>query len=329
MSSTMSQPGATPIPDSLVAQLLETLPDAGSTDPGRVRVRYLDVYSNDLAEVRLPDGRTLMVKRGRYGWARSRYEVSRRASGLLRDRRAAVVPEPLPIPEGLDDRPLEAYWRIDLPTLQEAWPRLSAAQRERALRSWGRLLRRVHQIHLPGHGPLTDDALVGSLQATLRADLEERLLPAVWAEWPEGSEPVERLLGALPSLAAAVGDRPAVLIHHDMHMGNVLCEPDDQGVRCVGLLDLETCRAGLAEADLAGAEVHHGPLFSQPLAAGWTQLLHQGYDAALHPLALDFYRSYHLANMGFYSALVGHHEHAAEVGAALRAGIASLEARAA
>lgn len=130
---------------------------------------------------------------------------------------------PLPLPDGLDERPVEAYWRISLPTLEELWPGLSPAEREGALRSLGGLIRRVHDVRLPGHGPL----------------------------------------------------------------------------------------------------------FCHPLPEGWARWLREGYGSEPEPFALAFYRAYHLANLGYYSALVGHGEHAREVARALDAEVRALPAAAA
>lgn len=326
MSLTLAHPLATPLPDRLVADLLHRVaPDA--RDAGEVAVHCHDVHSNDVAELRFPDGRTLMVKRGRFPWAGERFQTSRIASELLRERGSVVAPAPLPLPDGLDERPVEAYWRISLPTLQEVWPGLSPREREEALRSLGRLIRRVHDVHLPGYGPLQAAASTPTpLRDPLHEDLAGRLLPAVYADWPEGAWAVESLVEAVPVLAARLAEREASLVHNDLHLGNVLCEAGPDGVRCTGLLDLESAGAAPPESDLAVAQVHHGPLFCQPLPEGWFRWVLEGYGADPEPFALSFYRAYHLANMGYYSALVGHGEHAGEVARTLREEVEALRA---
>lgn len=327
MSVIQPHPHATPLPDRLVEALLHRVADRPEGEG--VAVRFHDVHSNDVAELRFADGRALMVKRGRYPWVAERFETSRLASELLRERGDAVVPAPLPLPDGLDERPVEAYWRISLPTLEELWPGLSPGEREGALRSLGSLIRRVHDVRLPGHGPLQVAARTPvSLSDHLHADLAERLLPAVASGWPEAVAAVEALVEAVPALAERLGGRQAALVHNDLHLGNVLCEAGAEGVRCVGLLDLEAAGAAPPEADLAVAEVHHGPLFCHPLPEGWPRWLREGYGSEPEPFALAFYRAYHLANMGYYSALVGHGVHAREVARALDAELRALPAAA-
>lgn len=319
MNEMPHQPAAAPLPEALLQRLLKEVAP-GPEEIGEVR--FHGAHSNDLAEVRLRDGRTLMVKRGRHPWAAERFETSRRAAALVRQHRAAVVPEPLPLPQGVDERPVEAYWRIARPTLAEIWPALSPSGQRRALRSWGRLIRRIHAVELQGYGPLGREPRADDLAEHLRADLQDRLLPAVYSEWPDAAWPLERLLTLLPgALPEGVG---ACLVHNDLHAGNVLCELVDGEPRCIGLLDLETAVAAPPESDLAIAELHHGALFGQPLPTGWRHWLREGYGREPDARVLAVYRASHLANLGFYSALVGHEEHAALVADALHAEVDAL-----
>lgn len=321
MEQVLAQPGAAPLSRELVTALLRSV--GAPAEPADVTFR--NQHSNDFAEIRSRDGRTLIAKRGRYEWSEARFQTSRAASELLRTQVPVVAPRPLPLPRGLDPRPVEAYWRIDLPTLQEVWPELNASQREQALRSWGALMARVHSIRLPGCGPLLQ-ARQGShsLVTFLRADLGARLLPAIMGEWPEAVELAEALLGAVEQIPARNLHPGGRFLHGDLHMGNVLCERTGGEVRCVGLIDLETALAGPPECDLANLGVHHGALFDQPLEGEWYRQVLAGYGAEPDPWLLAFFRTYHLLNMGFYSALIGHHWHAGQVAAAARAEVAHL-----
>ncbi|HEX2207478.1 MAG TPA: aminoglycoside phosphotransferase family protein [Longimicrobium sp.] len=322
MPEILSQPDATPIPESLVRALLPVA--APGIQQRHVRVRFLDAHSNDVAEVSVPDGRVLMVKRGRYPWSAARLRASRMAANLLRTV-GVRVPQPIDVPDGADLRPVEAYWRIEHPTLQERWPALSAARRRQALRSLGRLLRRVHAVPAGRHGPLGTDDGAGSLAAHLEADLGSRLLPAVQGVWPAAAPHLERLIGRARELEERLAGAPAVLLHGDVHLGNVLCDESDGTVRCVGLLDLEGAAGGPPESDLAIAQVHHGTLFTAPLPRGWFRTLMRGYRGEPDPFGLGYYRAVHLANMGFHSALVGHGVHAADVAAALAREVETLD----
>jgi aminoglycoside phosphotransferase (APT) family kinase protein len=294
------------------------------------RIVLHDQHSNDVAEVGFGDGRTLVVKRARFDWAARRFESSKLASHLLLQRAGIIAPAPLEVPADFDELPVEAYWRIPLPTLKEVWPGLRTEERPAVLRSWGVLIRRVHSVSLPGYGPLQRATRgAASLERFLQDDLGERLLPAAWGIWPGGALAIEQLRALVPAVVGRVGQRPSCLVHNDQHMGNVLCQREAGVVRCMGLLDLEAAFAGPPEADLANAEVMHGPLFEQQLPGSWFRHVRAGYGAPLDPVALAFFRAYHLLNMGLHSAIVGHDEHAGRVAAAALAAAAAARAQAA
>jgi hypothetical protein len=104
---------------------------------------------------------------------------------------------------------------------------------------------------------------------------------------------------------------------------NVLCRLQGRGYRCVGFLDLEAAWAGPPEADVAVAELIHGPLFA-PLPAGWTEEFRRGYRTSLDAASLAFYRGLHLSNLGYHAALTGLDAHAADVLTAVRVTAATL-----
>lgn len=301
-----------PFPEKLIDSLLTDL-DAQTAEAEPCGLTVSEEYSNDLAEIRFSDGRTLMVKRARARWAAPRFDASRRAAKLLRERCGIVAPEHFPVPIGPDRLACHAYWRIPLPTLKDVWPQIPPRLRPDVLRSWGELIGRIHEPTLPGFGPFERIARTPSpLAAFLEDDLVRRLGPAVTDVWPEGLEALQQLIEAIPAVAARAGDT-AVVVHNDMHMENVLCEVGSAAVRCVGVLDLEAAFAGPPEADLAMAEVLHGRLFAQPLEPEWLEPVLEGYGRPLEPRILAFFRAYHLLNLGFHAALVGHEEHARDV----------------
>jgi aminoglycoside phosphotransferase (APT) family kinase protein len=280
---------------------------------------------NDVRELRVPGGRSLIVKRARHAWAAPCFRAARLAARLLRRRTGIVAPDHVPAPEVIAGRAIEAYWRLPLPTLRELWPRIPDRMRERTLRSWGELLRRVHSVKLQGHGPLEQDARTApSLAVFLAGDIGERLAPAAAAAWPRGAALARTLAASVPDLARRVGDRPPVLVHNDLHMGNVLCAEQGRGIRCVGVLDLEWAIAGPPESDLARVQVLHGALFGQPLDGPWFEVVLAGYRDPLDAFALTFYRAYHLLNLGYHAALAGHDGHAAAVRRAVARELAGL-----
>jgi aminoglycoside phosphotransferase (APT) family kinase protein len=317
-----SPPRAPVLPkdDSLLAALAAVR--ARWPDARPLSVTRCERHTNPRLEVRYEDGRTLVVKRGQAEWVRQRFSASGAACGLLRRRTGVVAPEPIPLPVSDLQPPLEVYWKVELTPLADVWPGLDAAARARALRDWGRLLRRVHRVRPRGHGALPHaERAAGSLEAHLAADLGERLLPAVRQTWPGGVDVLEALIDAVPAVASRAG--APVLLHGDPHQGNVLCRVEDTKVRCVGVIDLEAAWSGPPEADVAVAELIHGPLF-HPLPAGWTAEFRRGYGEALDAAALAFYRAMHLANLGYHAALTGLHGHAADVLGAARAAVFEL-----
>lgn len=305
--------------DAVLAALAEQLEDA---EPSEVAVR--GEHSNDIAEVRFADGRTLMVKRAAAEDAGARFRTSRVASELLRKEAGVMAPRHLELPLRLDGRPIEAYWRIPYPTLKRLWPELAEDERAEALREWGRLLARIHRIELPGHGELLETGERGyDLAEFLVRDLEERLRPSVERGWPAALDGVDRLIARIPDVARRIGERGAVLVHNDLWTGNVLCDTT-RGLRCIGVLDLEDAFAGPPGADLAKTAVLHGPLFGYELGGDWFDRVLDGYGRSVDAGAVAFFRAYHLVNMGFHAAIVGYEDHARDVARSLAAEIDAL-----
>jgi aminoglycoside phosphotransferase (APT) family kinase protein len=301
---------STRLEDDVLAAALAAV-EARWPDARPLAVTAAERHTNPRLEVRYRDGRTLVVKRGEAEWVRQRFAASGAACGLLRRRTGVIAPEPVPLPATDLQPPLEVYWKVELTTLADAWPVLDSSGRTRALRDWGRLLRRIHRVRPRGHGALPRaERTAGSLQGHLATDLGDRLLPAVRQTWPEGVDVLEALVDAVPAIAARAGE--PVLLHGDPHQANILCELEGRKIRCTGVIDLEAAWGGPPEADVAVAELIHGPLF-RPLPDGWTAEFRRGYGEVLDGAALAFYRAMHLANLGYHAALTGLHAHAADV----------------
>lgn len=313
---------------------VETMPEwvrgvvdgvAAEVSPGnRVRVRRVLGSSNELVELGFDEDRVLMVKRGRHDWVQEMFDTAAAASELLRSRTDMTVPRPLSV-DSDPSNPLQAYWRIQLPTLGALWAELSESERDDALLSLGGLIRGLHRVELPGWGSLLDlDTGDGALERYLRRDLSERLLPAVHSSWPEGVRTLEQLIDAIPAVAARTSGEQGTLSHSDVHLQNVLCSRTADGAECVGLLDLDNCRSLPPESDLASFHTLHGPLFNQELPEPRHAALREGYGAPLDPVLLAFFRASHLANLGFHSALVGDDIHAGWVAEALSTEVDAL-----
>lgn len=283
-------------------------------------------HSNDVGRIELDDGRVLMVKVGRFDWTAPRFRAERLAARRLCTQ-GIVVPRHLDVSEEVDGWPVLCYWRIALSTLATVWGTESDPDYGGALREWGRLLRRVHAVPAEACGPLSsDDSCRDAIGDYLAGDLADRLGPAVGHRWREGLVPLNTALELLPELRRRLDDAPTVLLHGDPHAGNVMVRSEGDGVKCDGLIDLETAAGGPRELDLAHALVLHGPLFTQELPEGWFEHLVEGYGISLDPFALRWFAVYHLLNLGFFSALVGDHEHARLVAAEAARRAADLQA---
>ncbi|MEW5930113.1 MAG: aminoglycoside phosphotransferase family protein [Gemmatimonadota bacterium] len=316
------QPGGAHIPADLVSTILRSAMGPGAEPPSFTLANH-GQFSNDLAEATLPDGRRMIVKRGRHAWCAERFDTARRAAGLF-GAAGITTPGSVSLPAELSRLAVDAYWRIELPTLAELWPELGPDERRSAMRSLGRLMRRAHTARLRGHGELR--AALGEarpLSQALAEDLGGRLMPAARAGWPEGVPLVDRLLAAIPEVARRAAEA-GVLLHGDLHMGNVLCERAGGAVTCTGMLDLECAHAGPAESDLARLSVMHTDLFGMPAGGPWLEWVREGYEGEVDPVVYGFYVAYHLVQLGFHSAVLGHHEHAASVAAAARSAAAAL-----
>lgn len=323
MQDAFIQPDASQIPAALVSAILDHTPGAGAVSLSPTLIHHY-AFSNDLAEVRLDDGRRLIIKRGRYPWSPAGFRTARLAGKLLREKADILTPASLDLPPQLDARPLQAYWRIDRPTLAELWPHLQAAERREAMVSLGQLIRRVHDLGAAGHGDLIAAlGCVQSLSQVLAEDLGGRLMPAVSTEWPEAASLVELLLQMIPQVVRRTATE-GVMLHGDLHMANVLCERDGGMVRCVGLLDLECAHAGPPESDLARLAVIQTDLFQMPIEGPWLDWVIEGYAGPMNPLVFHFYAIYHLVGLGYHSASIGHDVHAEHVAAAAHEAAARL-----
>jgi aminoglycoside phosphotransferase (APT) family kinase protein len=296
--------------ETLIAEIskqLQSSAEEGARAPEICEVFSISGHSNNILYVNLDDGRSLIVKQSRFEWAGPRFENARRSCTLLRREGQLEVPKHVNLHVQPEHRPVLAYWFIPLPVLKDLWPELSHRQRIEVLRSMGQMLREAHQVKMPHFGALTDDATVfDSIQAYMQHELQVRLKPALWAEWPEASPIADRLTDLVEVLTKP--DEGATLVHNDLHLGNVLCKVEKEDVRCVGLLDFESAAAGWPESDLASAIILHDPLFAGEYpGSNWLdnfdEYLLEGYGDTPDAGVLTFFKVYHLLNLGFFSAL--------------------------
>lgn len=309
---------ATPWTETLVARLLPLLVEAGEIgDAEEVEeVDHIAAHSNDLLELRLP-GRSLMVKRGAEDWSGPRFRGAREAARMLAPT-DIVAPRHLDVPTRTEDGSVLAWWRIPMSTVAAGWPSLSDAERHTLLESCGRLLRRLHDVTVPGHGHLADVTEDGGTSAGrfLRRDLAERLGPVLEGEWPDAVPARDVLLEQVPRVADRVGQ--ARLVHGDPNLSNLLWEEEGGAPRCRGVLDLEAAMGGPPEVDLAYVQLVHSPLLAGTPAEGWMRSVLEGYGARPDPVLMVFFHAYHLLNIGLHEALRGDEHHAAELAVAVR-----------
>ena len=276
--------------------ILESVDPGASKRVSRVMVRQR--RTNLVSEIHLTDGRALIVKQGRSDAAPMRFATAHAASILLR---GAGIEMPLTqiLP---DDETVLVYWCIDRATLHDTWATASGTRRRRLLESWGVLLDRLHAFELRGFGPLSDPVLrrphAGEF---LRDDIEQRLLALLQADLPDAVESAR----ALASFAAQLPATRSVVVHNDVFDQNVLCDDD----RCTGLIDFEDAFAGPPEADFAKLELLHGPLFGQPWAGDWLDIIRDTYTGALDEQVTAAFRCHALLNMSWHGVTIGLREH--------------------
>lgn len=306
--------------EELVPEILDRVAEPEATVGHEVRRR--DRHSNQVLEVHLRDGRILVIKAGIGPGAMARFRTSAHAARLARDRAGLAAPRHLAVRD-LGERPVLVYWWLPGPTLEELLAGAGDAERRRLLVDWGELVARLHGIALPAYGPLPPPQVKTTLGEFLERDLGERLAGAVAHHLPEGSPTLDRLLDAVRETEARCRG-PATLVHCDLFDRNVLCRDDGGEARCVGLLDFEDAFAGPAEADLAKAEVLHGPLFGQPWDPSWLEPFLEGYGRSPEGFLVGYFRAWHLLNMGFHAALSGWQDHALQVARVAAAEVGSL-----
>lgn len=322
MQPDFAQPDASPIPQHLVRTILTGLLDREDAVPTFTLSQHNE-FSNDLAVATLADGRRLVVKRGRYPGSAKRFETAHRAAAFFA-KIGVAVPVPVTLPGAQDGFPLDAYWRIERPTLAESWPQLDAVRRRSAMRSLGELIRRSHRRRFRGHGEFrVAHGLAQPISQVLAEELGGWLMPAARTSWADGIPLVDFLLSNIPEVARRTDPR-GVLLHGDLHMGNVLCEVNGKEVHCVGFLDLECAHAGPRESDIARLSIMHTDLFGMPAGGPWLVWALEGYAETLDAFVLEYYSIYHLVQLAFHSLSVGHDVHAEGVVAAARAGVAAF-----
>ena len=293
---------AFPFSDELLHQVREVI---GEKESSQIKsITSLSGYSNNMICLNLGDGRSLMVKCAQYHWAGPRFQSSRRASMLLRQRTSVVTPEHVPIDAKIEDKPVLAYWFIPLTPLEDIWTDLNFIQKVKAIQSLGSLLSNVHRVKVDYAGSLSDEEPShDTISSFMESDLLERLKPAVWAKWYDAVPVLDQLAQMASELPKK--DDP-VLIHNDLHLGNVLCEQEEEEISCGGLLDLEAAEGGSWVSDIASATIMYNPLFfgkETEWIEDFEKYLQEGYGKEADPFLLHFFKTYHLLNLGFFSIL--------------------------
>lgn len=172
-------------------------------------------------------------------------------------REAALLPElqgkaPVapPLASGLDDILGEYLLQEALPgsTLLQAWLATPDVNyREWWLTQWTAALQAIHQVTYPAPGSLAGGRLKPA--ASWRAYIEGRINRRI--------DELMRVPGADREMLLAIGqhlrrygrtleDQPCVLVHRDLHFGNVLVD----GPRLSAILDFELAEAGPADYEL-------------------------------------------------------------------------------
>lgn len=287
--------------------------EKGNDNINILQVDRFSGHSNNIIRLQLNDGRKMIVKQSDYDWAHPRFSSARNASELLQENGTIVSPGHTYIPRNIEQKPTLAYWYLSFPTLHELWPELNSEQKKKSVRSFGRLLRQLHSIELNSFGLLQENSHFEALSSYIEDDLQNRLKPTMYAKWPDVVPVVDQLTNLINQVKD--DEKNAVLIHNDMHIGNILCTTEAEEIECIGLLDLEEARGGCRESDIASAMILHQPLFAGlNNTIDWLQdfsrNLIEGYGQKPDPYLLSFFKAYHLLNLGLFSVMTGKQQHA-------------------
>jgi aminoglycoside phosphotransferase (APT) family kinase protein len=160
--------------------------------------------------------------------------------------RAAGLPVPDVVVHDRSCRhaPYEALAVRRLPgrAVEQSWPDLDTATRERLARQVGEVMGRLHGIDPGGFGEMAAPPATRTrpLADLMHEALEERLADALHAGVLEDEDAARaREVVAAREAALRRVTRPA-LVHGDLHFGNVL----HVGDRITGVLDFEWSRSG-------------------------------------------------------------------------------------
>jgi spectinomycin phosphotransferase len=209
----------------------------------------------------------------------------------------AEVLAALPTRAGALWHALGAYALIVYPFIHDATP-LPSGQANDHWRSFGAVLRRVHQAVLPpGVLELLEresfvpvaQALVARLDALVHTQAFDEPVSADVAEfWRAHAAPIRALLERVEALSQQLRQRepgPLCLCHADTHWDNVLVDAQDR----LWLVDWDEALLAVKERDLMFVVGGHSANWATPRD---TALFFEGYGpAAVDPLALAYYRA--------------------------------------
>ncbi|WP_431838491.1 phosphotransferase family protein [Cellulomonas sp. Y8] len=192
-----------------------------------------------------PGGEALVVKTAPAGAAPDLL----RAAQAQESARAAGVPVPRTVAARVvAGTQVHVTERVAGLGWSEVHPYAGDAVRRAVLAELTGVLTRLRAAVRPGFGEL--DAPGEPERAALR-ERTRRRVPAGWR-----LDAAERLLDRYDVLFD--GGAGAVLVHGDLHHGNVLVRPDGPGWRLAAVLDWDSAWAGPADADAARAALWDG-----------------------------------------------------------------------
>ncbi|MBE1874875.1 phosphotransferase family protein [Myceligenerans pegani] len=252
-------------------------------------------------EVRQADGPTLVVKRYADQW-RWKQEKEVYVLGLLNGSRPFA--DRIRVPEVVH---VDAERAVTVMTLLPGRPlshvSLDGTAERAVLAEVGALTRALHTIRQPAFGYLTTRVLdpLPTNHAYMARQFDKKL-----AEFADlgGDSDVHASISGYVSDHAELLERceQPVLCHNDLHAGNILVEPDGDGWRVTGLVDVENAIAADPLMDLAKTiqyEFERPPDAFDALVEGYGPL---GPDGAER---IRLYRTYHALELWDWFASIG------------------------
>ena len=230
--------------------------------------RLISGDENEVHRIRLDDDSVIYL---RVAWPGAPAKRTRDEAWAMEQARAGGVPAPEVIATSMiesadGERAAMVLRSVPGRPLDQVLPSLSIASRAAVLEEFGRTLRTLHSIVMPGDGRPDEhdhwgDSASGQRRYVAAVREDTRHLPTAGLAGDEVARVIELLDHPVGSLV-----EPPVVCHGDLSPEHVFV---DAALRVVGLIDWGQWSAGPAASDLADFAMRHPPADRDAVFAGY------------------------------------------------------------